>query len=866
MMPDRRIEAFVVALFMTANVASAADTPGSSQPTFWVIPHTHWEGAVFKTREEYLEMGLPNILKILKLMREQPEFRFVLDQVAYVKPFLERYPDQETDFRKFLKEGRLELAGAMDVMPDVNMPGGETFIRQMQYGKRYYRDKLGVDVTIGWPLDTFGQHAQIPQLFKLAGFKSAWFQRGVNRPDHPSEFFWEGIDGTQIPAYWLPYSYGLLYHSPREFPAFNDFMRKRYAMLDANSYGKDRVGMAGADVSEPEEHLVPMIKEFNAQKDAPFQMRLAVPSEFEAVVSKRTDRAVFKGELNPIFQGAYSSRIELKHWIRTLEQKLVTAEKLAAIGGILGRPAHPAALWRGWEPLLFNETHDLASGVMTDHVYEDTVRNYEFVDRLADEQIANGWEALAARVDTRGRGTPIVVFNPLGWERTDVAEVDLGFAAKDVRGFAVSDDAAQEVPSQLVHQTSYADGTLRTARVAFLARNIPPLGYRVFHVTGLSHSGSPATAKEVDGDAVETDRYQVRFDRSTGAIAGLRLKEGGWDVFAGPGNVVSRLEDKGDLWEPYRGLDGGSKIAMTTRQEIPTQGKARLSTEFRDKPGALRKGPVFSELQVAHPFDSGRFESTVRIYESLGRIEFRTTLVNNEKYVRYHALFPTTIRGGKSVHEIPFGAMERPSGIEFPAQNWVDHSDGKHGLAILNIGLPGNVETDGTMMVSLLRAHTLGAYGFGGGYEPGMSSESGFQLGKERVTRYAIVPHNGDWRAAKVFRDGLEFNHPLIARTVAPHEGSLPGQWGLLELNSPNVVLSALQPTSHGRVAIRVYEAAGQAVPGATATFHAAASAASEVNLLEDTITPVEIEDGKLKFALRPFEIKTFVVDLAPVR
>ena len=168
--------------------------------------------------------------------------------------------------------------------------------------------------------------------FTLAGYKSFWFQRGVPRPDHPSEFLWEGIDGTRIPAFWLPYSYGLLYHSPREFPAFDAFMRKRFAMLDANSYGKDRVGLAGADVSEPEEHLVPMIKAFNEQKDAPFQMRLAVPSEFEAVVTKRTDRPVFRGELNPIFQGTYSSRIELKTWMRTLEQKLVTAEKLGALG------------------------------------------------------------------------------------------------------------------------------------------------------------------------------------------------------------------------------------------------------------------------------------------------------------------------------------------------------------------------------------------------------------------------------------------------------------------------------------------------------------------------------------------------------
>ncbi len=216
MTPHRLLFASVAGLLLGPSHSPAAETPPSeNKSTFWVIPHTHWEGAVFKTREEYLEVGLPNILKAMKLLKEQPDYRFVLDQVAYVKPFLERYPDQERDFRRFLAEGRLQLVGGLDVMPDVNMPGGETFVRQMQYGKRYYREQLGVDVTTGWLLDTFGHHAQIPQLLALAGFKSFWCQRGVNRPDHPSEFLWEGIDGTRIPAFWLPYSYGLIYGTPR---------------------------------------------------------------------------------------------------------------------------------------------------------------------------------------------------------------------------------------------------------------------------------------------------------------------------------------------------------------------------------------------------------------------------------------------------------------------------------------------------------------------------------------------------------------------------------------------------------------------------------------------------------------------------
>ena len=156
-----------------------AQTQVTPKDTLWLIPHTHWEGAVFKTREEYLEVGLPNIVRALTLLKAHPEYRFVLDQVCYVKPFLERYPEEEAAFRKFVSEGRLQLVGGIDTMHDNNMPGGESIVHQMLYGKGYYRKKLGVDIKVGWALDTFGHNAQMPQLLRLAGLQSYWFRRGV---------------------------------------------------------------------------------------------------------------------------------------------------------------------------------------------------------------------------------------------------------------------------------------------------------------------------------------------------------------------------------------------------------------------------------------------------------------------------------------------------------------------------------------------------------------------------------------------------------------------------------------------------------------------------------------------------------------
>ena len=296
---------------------------------------------------------------------------------------------------------------------------------------------------------------------------------------------------------------------------------------------------------------------------------------------------------------------------------------------------------------------------------------------------------------------------------------------------------------------------------------------------------------------------------------------------------------------------------MTTHQTVPSRGNAVFSDEGKGESGIVVNGPVFSELRVARPFGSGRFATTVRIYDKLRRIDITTKLINQEKYVRYQALFPTTIKEGKTTHEIPFGSIGRPGSIEFPAQNWVDHSDGRRGLALLNVGLPGNVVTDGTMMVSLLRAHTLGAYGFGGGYEPGMSSDSGFQLGQERTMRYALVPHAGDWRQARVFRDGLELNHPLICQNVSLHPGALPKRWALLDVSDPNVIVSSLKPTRDGDMALRIYEASGRPAAGVAIKLRARVLAAHEANLMEDQGAPLKTVDDGIRLDLGPFEIKT---------
>lgn len=842
-----------------------AQTEGqAAKDIFYFIPHTHWEGAVFKTREAYLEVGLPNILRALRLLKAHPGYRFVLDQVCYVKPFLERYPQEEAAFRQFIREGRLAIVGGTDSMLDVNMPGGESFVRQVLYGKGYFRQRLGVDVTVGWQLDTFGHHAQMPQLLRLAGFRSFWFFRGVSDWSVPSEFLWEGIDGSQIPAFWLPQGYAVTYGSPRSLPEFAAFIRGRYDLLGPQSRGPGRVGLAGADVCEPEEHVPALVEAFNRQPDAPFELRLAVPAEFEEAVAQRPDRPVVRGELNPIFQGAYSSRIELKQQTREIERLLTTAEKLGVLLRWLGDTADDDILWRAWEPALFNQAHDLMSGVMTDHVYEDTIRSYDFARRIAEEEVRSRLERLISRIDTRGEGIPLVVFNTLGWARADIVEADIGFADIGIHGLRVTGPDGEPVPAQMLEAERCADGGLLRARVAFVARDVPALGFSVYRIHPLQEAGDGEMEAASPDARLENERYRVEFDAAGGAITSLEVKEGNWSALSGPGNVVVREEDHGDLWEPYRPLDGGSRIAMKERHPVPPPDRAVYSSAQSGEPGVVRRGPVVSEFAVAHPFgEKGHFQTRVRLYADLRRIDIRTQILNNDPFVRYRVLFPTAMRADRYFHEIPFGAIERPDGIEFPAQHWIDGSDGRRGLALLNRGLPGNAIDDGTLMLSLLRATRIVAYGFGGGYEPGMTSDTGFELGKELTFDYALVPHEGDWRQAGIYRDGWEFNHPLMAVTASAHAGDLPGRWGFADVDHAGVVVSTLKGGTDGSAVLRVYEATGQPANGVSIRLSAQVQRAEEINLLEDPGQPLDVQEDTVRLNLKPFEIKTIRLELA---
>lgn len=830
----------------------------------YIVPHSHYDAAVFMTREETLEkVGYKNVLDVLNLLKKDDNYKFVLDQVAYIKPFLEEYPEQESFFKEMVKEKRLEITSGMYVMPDVNIPGGESLIRQILKGKEYCQEKLGVDVKCGWMIDTFGHHPQIPQIMKKCGFDYYVFGRGM-KAGSPSEFYWQGIDGSKIFSHRV--SYGGFYPVPNSLAQFRMFVKKKYQIIKRYAATSDILVLSGADLVPPEPHLSELIRQFNKEENE-FELMLSTPSEFFDLLKKEKNLPVVGGDFNPIYQGCYSARIEVKQRNRFLENLLFSCEELMTLSWLLGARVREENLVKAWEPVLFNQFHDVICGCHTDKVYENTMLRYKYAKALADEQIEENIGFLIDKIDTKGEGIPIVVFNQLAWERTDVVECEVSFTEPEVFSLGLKNFTAAEIPVQIIEEERYSEGGLRTAKIIFVAEDVPSLGYEVYHLipnheidlgTEVNSSKEDSDKDNKDIGILENEFYRLKIDLRNGAITSIKDKNNHWEVIDKNnkiGNTLTKELDRGDFWQYNGSVQGGGTTPRVELYPFPKPGEADFSHNYNGY-GYANHGQVMAEFAITHPFATGSFSTRVRVYHKMPRIDITTSLINNEEWVRYRAAIPTSITNGGIVHEIPFGAVRRPEG-EHPAQNWIDYSDGTKGVALLNQGLPGNNIVNGIMMLSLLKCTTYIEYPEIGGYEKGIPADGGFEKGKKHHFNYSIVPHKKDWREAKLYRRGWEFNNPLLVKKAGLHPGELPSKHSFLRLSKDNVVVTAFKKSGND-LAIRLYEAEGKRIEKVELWLKWRIDICFETDLIERNKKRIRAEGNSLCFGIEPFEIKTF--------
>ena len=840
--------------------------------TLHLVPQFHYDIEYLLPLEPYLEVCFENLLEARRLAGLHPDFTYLVEQVFLLEQFFREYPSLLPEFRAMAEAGRFEVSSGMYAMADQNMPSGESLLRQMTVGKAWCEGDLGHTPRAFNAGDCTGAGPQFPQMIRHCGYDYYVFMRAVDDPARKSEVRWRGIDGTEVPTYWLAEGYsGWLppvfttcppADGPRTGPETAVETVVEHAIND------DVLLPQGGDFVHPSEAAPRVIAEWNA---AHSDKRIVYSTYSRALDTMTWDRApVHEGEWNPDRTGTYSSRIAIKQENRACEALLCTAEALSTLARERsGEAVDDDGLLRAWKLTFVNQFHDTLWGTVCDEAHLRALDRAKQVRTVLQRIIESRLQTVLDSQAEAPAGRQIAVFNPLPWPRT--ADVRVPTDAQ-----ALGLDPAADLD---VSET-------RRVRV-----ELPACGYRVVDLPEADADAEApfaATPSDDGGFEVETPHYRAALAPS-GVISRLTRKRDGLDVVDPKRpwlNVLCIQTDQGDLWQYYEGpmgpggdydkaddrIDdpfptgiGLSKngrrsvgLAMDTRTrpaEVEVVERSRDRLVFRATGDFETRWPNFREWRVAR--GDIRYEQTTTFYADTPRVDFRLVLEpGREKWYRARAAFFTGIEDGRILHEVPFGRFARPEG-EFAAQNYMAYLDADRGLALFNRGLPGNNVTDGVMMLSLMRSVSIYSR---------VESDLAFEQDTRHVFDYAILPFAGEREldAARLAREGLEFACPPYVferhpdRLPTPADAPLPAEDTLVTVKPDSVVCVAVRPVDGG-VMLRLYESSGRPTESG-AMFSQDVKEAAETDALLRDPRPIETCEGRLLLAFQPFEIKTLRV------
>src|SRR5215470_1618970 len=380
---------------------------------------------------ETVEVVRNTFRSALDLMREYPDFKFSVSAAQAYSWMEEKYPDLFKEIEQRVQEGRWEIVGGMWVEPDLNMPGGESLVRQLLTGKTYFRRKFGIDVKIGWNPDSFGYNWQLPQIYKRSGIdyfltqKLLWADEFTKFPYRL--FWWESPDGSRILTYF-----------PHNYAADTDaeYMARDLAFWSTSIYGNDiskepvmlHLYGVGDHGGGPTRTMLDIAERLRKPDVVYPKLEFSTAASFFNELEPKLQTLkvpVWKDELYfEYHRGVLTTQSETKRRIRTTEELLLNAEKFSSIASLYGRRYPADDLDQSWKRLLFDDFHDIFPGSGIAVNYLDAKRNLEDVGRTGNAILHHSFNEIAARIRTNGPGTPVVIFNPLSWSRSEVKEIE----------------------------------------------------------------------------------------------------------------------------------------------------------------------------------------------------------------------------------------------------------------------------------------------------------------------------------------------------------------------------------------------------------------------------------------------------------
>lgn len=771
------------------------------------IGHTHidcaWKWTLKQTREKVQR----SFATVLELMRRYPEYKFMSSQAFLYKNLKEEAPALYEDVKERIREGRWECEGAMWVEADCNLSSGESLVRQVLYGKSFFKKEFGVDNRVLWLPDVFGYSAALPQILRKCGVdwfvtsKISW--NDTNRMPYDT-FAWRGIDGTEINTHFLtPQSdYG---EPTARFATYigntNATMisgtYKRYGQKQINQEALLTFGFGDGGGGPTAEHLelirrgahgIPGVPNAKIDFAGSYLRRLEEKIENNRLLPR------WQGELYLEFhRGTYTTMARNKRYNRKSEFLYQNAELYGTLASELAALPFPKKeLHDGWEMILTNQFHDIIPGSSIKEVYDQSDIDYEAVLAIGQTAVTTAQNAIASKIASE---EGYVIFNP---------NAHGGKGLVTVNGKSV------------------------------YAKDLAPLGYTV--------------AKEFisdnhivfNGKVVETDVLRVTFNEAWQIVSFYDKKNGRELLKAGAiGNELRVHADYPNCYDAW-------EWQAYSRDEYKTLNAVTAADVVED---GVRRG-----IRIVRPHGQSTITQTVWFYDDLLRVDFDTVVDWHERHQMLKAAFPVDINSDRATYEIQFGTVERPTHtntswdqarFEVCAHKYADLSDGGYGVSLVNDCKYGHDIHNGVIQLSLLRSPT----------DPNPDADQG-----KHVMLYSLCPHAGTLSESDTVKIAYALNNPPVAIPTCGQKTTLPTRLSAVTIDASNVICETVKPAEDGEgIILRAYECQNKRT-SATFTSGLTTKRVLLCNLLEEPICELPSDNGVFTYDFGGFEIATFKI------
>ncbi|MFY9864098.1 MAG: glycoside hydrolase, partial [Trebonia sp.] len=670
--PGTELPVTVIAETAAVRVEQAARiTVAEPGWTMWMVSHFHYDPVWWNTQGQFTEARLvlpdedgelPDTRTAFDLVRlhlekahRDPDYKFVLAELDYLKPHFDAFPRDRAAIRGLLADGRLELVGGTYNEPNTNLTSAETTIRNAVYGMGFQRDVLGADPRSAWMLDAFGHDPGFPGLMASAGLTSSSWARGPfhqwgpgdnTRMQFPAEFEWLSPDGSGLLTAYMANHYGAGWtlHTTPDLEAALRAAHEQFLTLAAVAATRNVMLPVGSDHVIPARWVTDVHREWNRRYVWP-RFVTAIPREFFDAVRAEAGGASGSGtgarfwimpqtrDMNPVYTGKDVSYIDTKLAQRAGETVVLEAERLATVAWLRGAPYPAESLDKAWRQLAYGAHHDAITGTESDQVYLDLLAGWREAWQRGDSARHDAIDFIVggAAGAGAGDGRAVTVVNGLARERDGMVTVTVRPGSPPAGWLEVRDpETGAAVPALAEGVRRQPDGSLAEVTLTFRATGVPPLGFLRYPLratpmpdetdeTDETAAGPGAERarvcdwEEADGVTISNDVLAVTVDPARGgSLTSVVDRRTGRNLLSGPGNdlVLQEEYQQHPRWNegPWHLSPKGPGVAASA-------GEASVHAY---------RSPVGSRLVATYSLGDLSVTAETLLWDGADRVEFRT--------------------------------------------------------------------------------------------------------------------------------------------------------------------------------------------------------------------------------------------------